>query len=239
MMREGIVMVTTVHSITKFFSLSAATFRYQGQYIGFVGDRLATCEPGPVLLQATKSWAWVKKSVWSNADKLIQAYTGGLEHGSLWAPATNGTKVEMHVSRLLCLSPLFVKLLRDQKKALMPHEVWQVAKKFSNSYGLIQDCVNVCKFVMDWCVVAAQATAVDKDLFLAFGLDTVTEQDSNVSLVAWLEAQLDTTLDCWADQGGHQGLPGNYQPQPGNKWSGCYPRVSAFSNPAREHTGIP
>ena len=56
-------MVTTVHSIAKYFSLSAATSRYQGKYIGFVGDRLATHEPGPVLLQATKSWAWVKKSV--------------------------------------------------------------------------------------------------------------------------------------------------------------------------------
>ena len=83
MMREGSAMVTTVHSIAKFFSLSAATSCYQGKYIGFVGDRLATGEPGRVLLQATKSWAWVKKSVQSNGDELIQAYTGGLDHGSV------------------------------------------------------------------------------------------------------------------------------------------------------------
>jgi hypothetical protein len=114
MMREGSAMVTTIHSIAKLLSLSAATSRYQGKYIGFVGNRLAAREPGPVLLQATKGWAWVKKSVWNNGDKLIQAYTGGLEHGLLWAPATNGTKVEMHVPCLLCLPPLFVKLLRDQ-----------------------------------------------------------------------------------------------------------------------------
>ena len=124
MMREGSAMVTTVHSIAKYFSFSAATPRYQGKYIRFVGDRLATHEPGPVLLQATKSWAWVKKSVRSNGEEVIQAYTGGLEHGLLWAPATNGTEVEMHVPRLLCLPPVFVKLLRAQKKALMPaHEV--------------------------------------------------------------------------------------------------------------------
>jgi hypothetical protein len=92
MMREGSAMVTTVHSIAKYFSLSAATSRYQGKYIGFVGDRLATHEPGPVLLQATKSWAWVKKSVRINGEELLQAYTGGLEHGLLWAPATNGTE---------------------------------------------------------------------------------------------------------------------------------------------------
>jgi len=98
----------------------------------------------------------------------------------------------------------------------MPHEVWQVIKNFSVSQGLTQDCVDACKFVMDWCVVAAQATAPEKDSFLAFGLDSVTEQDSDVSLAVWLEARLDTTLGRWPDQGGHQGLPGNSQPQPGN-----------------------
>ncbi len=124
MMREGSVMVTTVHSIAKFFSLSAAASCYQGKYIGFVDDRLAACEPGPVLLQATKSWAWVKKLFRSNGDKLIHAYMGCLEQGSLWASATNGTEVELHVPCLLCLPPLFVKLLHNQKKARMPHEVW-------------------------------------------------------------------------------------------------------------------
>ena len=73
MMREGSAMVTIVHSIAKFFSLSTATSRYQGKYIGFVGDRLATREPGLVLLQATKSWAGVKKLVRNNGDNLIQA----------------------------------------------------------------------------------------------------------------------------------------------------------------------
>ena len=74
---------------------------------------------------------------------------GGLEQGLLRAPSTNGTEVEMHVPRLLYLPPLFVKLLRDQRKALMPHEVWQVVKNFSDSQGLTQDCVDACKFVMD------------------------------------------------------------------------------------------
>jgi len=69
---------------------------------------------------------------------------------------------------------------------------------------------------MDWCVVAAQATASDKDLFLAFGLDAVTIHNSDVSLAAWLEARLDTALGHWPEQGGHQGLPGNPQLQPGS-----------------------
>ena len=113
----------------------------------------------------------------------------------------------MHVPRMLCLPPVFVKLLRNQKKALMPHEVWQVVKTFSESQGLAQDCVDACKFIMDWCVVAAQATAPEKDSFLAFGLDLVTEQDSDASLAVWLESRLDTTLGRRPAQGGHQGIP--------------------------------
>jgi hypothetical protein len=54
MMREGSVMVTTIQSTAKIFSLSATTSFYQGEYIGFVGNRLAARKPGPVLLQATK-----------------------------------------------------------------------------------------------------------------------------------------------------------------------------------------
>jgi hypothetical protein len=69
---------------------------------------------------------------------------------------------------------------------------------------------------MDWCVVAAQATAPEKDSFLTFGLDSVTEQDSDVSLAVWLESRLDTTLGRRPAQGGHPGIPGNHQPQPGN-----------------------
>ena len=76
MMREGSAMITTVHSIAKFFLPSAAMSRYQGRYIEFVGNRLAACEPGPVLLPSTKSWGWVKKTVWGNGEELIQAYTG-------------------------------------------------------------------------------------------------------------------------------------------------------------------
>ena len=94
----------------------------------------------------------------------------------------------MHVPCMLCLPPVFVKLLRAQKKALMPHEVWQVVKNFFESQGLTQDCVDACKFVMDWCVVAAQATAPDKDSFLLFGLNSVTKQDSDMSLAVWLES---------------------------------------------------
>ena len=122
----------------------------------------------------------------------------------------------MHVPCLLSLPPLFVKLLCNKKKALMPHEVWQVIKTILESQGLTQECVNACTFIMDWCVVAPQATGADKDSFLAFGLNKVMEQDNNVSLATWLDPQLNVTLGCWPDQGGYQELARNPQPQSGS-----------------------
>jgi hypothetical protein len=74
MMREGSAMVTLLHSLAKYYAITAATSRYQGRFIRFVGDRLPTREPGPVLIQATKGWEWVKKPIRANGDALTQAY---------------------------------------------------------------------------------------------------------------------------------------------------------------------
>jgi hypothetical protein len=97
MMREGSAMVTLIHSMAKYFSISAATSRYQGRYIGFVGDRRPTREPGPVLLPASKGWDWVKKLVRTDIDAMEQVYNGGANHGKLWAPTRDGTEVDLHV----------------------------------------------------------------------------------------------------------------------------------------------
>jgi len=70
MMREGSAMVTIIHSIAKYFSLSPTMMRYQGRYIGFVGDQMPNREPGPVMLPVDKAWGWVKKKVHSSLDEL-------------------------------------------------------------------------------------------------------------------------------------------------------------------------
>jgi hypothetical protein len=70
MMREGSAMVTIIHSITKYFSLSPTTMRYQGRYIGFVGNQMPNREPGPIMLPVDKAWGWVKKKVHSSLDEL-------------------------------------------------------------------------------------------------------------------------------------------------------------------------
>jgi hypothetical protein len=194
MMREGNAMVTLLHSVAKYFSISTATSRYQGRHIGFVGDRLPTREPGPVLLPASKGWDWVKKSVRNSIDGMAQTYSGGAHYGVLWSPTRDSTEVDLVVSRLLILPPLFVKLIRDAGKALMPHEVWALVQNYMDTHSLPDDCKDACSFVHDWCLVAGQSPAQDKDSHLAFGLDAVTEQDHDGSLAKWLDTRLDTTL---------------------------------------------
>ncbi len=80
MMREGRKMVTVLHSPGKYFAITAATSHYQGRYIGFVGGRILTQEPGPVLIPALKGWEWVKKTVRGDRDKMCWAYENGSKY---------------------------------------------------------------------------------------------------------------------------------------------------------------
>ncbi len=80
MMREGRKTVTVLHSLGKYFAITAAMSHYQGRYIGFVGGRILTQEPGPVLIPALKGWEWVKKTVRGNRNKMCRAYENGSKY---------------------------------------------------------------------------------------------------------------------------------------------------------------
>ncbi len=148
------------------------------------------------------------KTVRGNGEDLEQAYASGANYGKLWTPTRDGTEVEKTVPRLLIPPPLFIKLIRDTRKALMPHEVWILIKSYMDTPGLPPDCRDACTLVMDWCIVAAQASGPDKDSYLAFGFDAVTEHDHDVSLALWLDTRLDTTLGRRPEQGGPAGATG-------------------------------
>jgi hypothetical protein len=136
MMWEGSATVTMLHSLEKYFAITAATLRYQGRFTGFVGDRLLMREPGPVLIHATKGWEWVRKPIRDNGDMLMQAYAQLDAYGKLWSPPANGSKVEKAVPRLLAIPPVFPQMIRDQNKSLMPHKVWAIVEAYSGSQGL-------------------------------------------------------------------------------------------------------
>jgi hypothetical protein len=62
-----------------------------------VGNRLPTKEPGPVLIQATKSWEWVRKLIRAFGDALMQAYAQLDVSRKLSLPPADGSKVEKAV----------------------------------------------------------------------------------------------------------------------------------------------
>jgi hypothetical protein len=209
MMREGSAMVMVLHSPAEYFATTAATLRYQGRFIGFVGNRLPMRELGPVLIQATKYWEWVKKPIRADGDVLMQAYGAQLDvYGKLWLPPADGSKVEKAVPHLLVIPSLFLKLIREQNKSLMPHEVWTIVKAYLGSHGLPQEVAAACKFEMVRCLVAAQASGANKDSHVAFGLDAVTDQEQDTSLARWLDQRINTTLGQWPVLEGSQAQAG-------------------------------
>ncbi len=148
MMQEGSAMVMVLHFPAKYFAKTVTTLRYQGRCIGFVGDRLPTREPGPVLIQATKSWEWVKKPIRANSDTLMQACAQLDAYGKLWWPPADRSKVEKAVPRLLAIPPVFL------------NEVWAIIKAHLGSLGLPQEVAAACKFA-NWCLVATQASGAN------------------------------------------------------------------------------
>jgi hypothetical protein len=144
MTREGSAMVTVLHSVANYFAINAATLRHQGRYIGFVGDRLLTQEPGPVLIPALTSWEWVKKTVGGGGggDNMCRAYNSGSKYGKSWVLAVDGSEVKKYVPPLLAIPPLFLKMIQENNKALMPHKVWTLVANFAATPGLQQDIVN-------------------------------------------------------------------------------------------------
>jgi hypothetical protein len=93
-------------------------------------------ELDPVLIQATKSWEWVKKLIRANGDALMLAFMQLDAYGKLWLPLADGIKVEKAVPCLLAIPSVFLKLSREQNKYLMPHEIWAIIKVYLESHGL-------------------------------------------------------------------------------------------------------
>jgi hypothetical protein len=127
----------------------------------------------------------------------------------------DGSKVEKAVPRLLAIPPLFLNLIREQNKSLMPREVWAIIKAYSGSHSLPQELAAACKFAMDWCLVAAQASGANKDSHVAFGLNAVTDQEHDTSMARWLDQRIDTTLGQWSEQAGSQAQAGAVISYPG------------------------
>jgi hypothetical protein len=97
----------------------------------------------------------------------------------------------------------------------MPHEVWAIIKAYSKSHGLPQEVTAACKFAMEWCLVAAQVSRANNDSHVAFGLNTVMDQEHDTSLARWLDQRINTMLEQWLELAGTQTQVGAVISYPG------------------------
>jgi hypothetical protein len=75
LIKPGSAFVTVLHLPMKFATISEATQHFQGWYVGFVGNRTATEDPTPVVLQQQSTWKWETKTTPSDAVALEAHYT--------------------------------------------------------------------------------------------------------------------------------------------------------------------
>ncbi len=105
-------------------AISEATQHLQGRFIGFIGDRTVSREPTAVLFPTVKTWQWVKATVATEGPLLIAYYDkDGSRRGTLWTPGEGCTMGEGNVPRLLHIPLLLFKLIRNEGRPLMPHEI--------------------------------------------------------------------------------------------------------------------
>jgi hypothetical protein len=85
--KPGNAFVTVLHSPMKFIAISKATQHLQGRFVGFVGDRMATKDPTPIVLPQQKTWKWETKTASLDAMALEAYYTADpSQRGRLWVP---------------------------------------------------------------------------------------------------------------------------------------------------------
>jgi hypothetical protein len=72
--KQGSSLTTVMHSPMKFAAINAATGHLQGRIIGFVGDRMTTREPTPILLPQRKTWEWVKETISLDGPVMFKFY---------------------------------------------------------------------------------------------------------------------------------------------------------------------
>ncbi len=83
--KPGSAFVTVLHLPMKFVAIGEATQHLQGKCVGFVGDRMATKDPTPIVLPQQKTRKWETKTTSADAMALEAYYTGDpTQRGRLW-----------------------------------------------------------------------------------------------------------------------------------------------------------
>jgi hypothetical protein len=178
----------------KFAAISAATGHIQGRIIGFVGDRTPTREPTPILLPQRKTWEWVKETVCSDGQAMFKFYDDDPSRaGTLWKGegGDDGAEEEVHAPRLLSIPLWLLDKIRQEGRALMPHEILRIVTTHIGEVNT-QAYADAWATIAAWCLFAGQASTTGESL-MSFSIEAITEVEDEY-LGKWLEQRLDTTL---------------------------------------------
>jgi hypothetical protein len=165
-----------LHLPMKFVAISEATQHLQGRFVGFVGDRMATKDPPPIVLPQQKTWKWELKTKSSDGMALEAYYTADpTRQGRLWVPDQAGAHewTPMKAPLLLAIPLVLFKAIWDERKPLMPHEIRGLVM------GLIGEATDVAQasatwdLILSWCILAAQQDTNGNSL-LGLPVDVVT-----------------------------------------------------------------
>jgi hypothetical protein len=195
LIRPGNAFVTVIHSPMKFVAISEATQHLQGRFVGFVGDRMATKDPTPIVLPQLKTWKWETKTASSNAEELAAHYSE--DHtcrGKLWVldqPGSEGwtaTKAPL----LLAIPLVLFSAIQKEGKQLMPHEIRELAMTIVVKSADVVATTGEWDLILSWCVLAAQQEESGSSL-VALSVEAVTEGDDEY-FSKWIDQRLDSTL---------------------------------------------
>ena len=198
-MQPGEAFMVIGHSMSTIYSTMTDIPTFHGKVVLFTGNCKGTRECVPIILPPQSAFEWKKCSVIDDKIKLISWYSDHpSEYGNLWEPnANDGTRVELHVPRMVALPLRAASLYHQFKGAVMPHELLNAVEQHLASLDTSLDNGDDWGLVHKWLLVAAQKDGGGGDItksksHLAFRTDALL---SNNDLIhRWITEKLNATL---------------------------------------------
>ena len=154
-MRAGTPFVSLLHSAATYYSAGGgAAPEMHGKQIGFLGDRTNDTTPLPVLIQTKKAWEWFKGNVDMNAVGFAAHYTNEATNKLLWAPA-DSVLAERVAPRMLLIPSSLVEFMAMEQRTT--GQLRAEVLRRANAPAATLNATDA-SLVLDWCVMAGQAT---------------------------------------------------------------------------------
>jgi hypothetical protein len=199
--------ITMIHTIGAYYSIRSATNAYQGKIMGFIGDRRATKEPTPICLPQVKAWQWYTGQVNADKEDFMTFYEEEANRNKWWIPTSEMTQ-ETKAPYLLAIPNAMVAILREAGGAATPPDILNAVDEIQQATeGAIAE--EQWKTVIDWCILAGQASQNGKSL-LSIEVASVVIDDDEFD--TWVGSKLDVALGPRPAQNTQQGTA-QHQPQ--------------------------